>query len=194
MALVTLDEFKSSAYWESSRNWSDAQAQQALNVAEARFYRLTLRDRYGYWLEPVEKSLKLHGTGLAVQRCPYPVLGLSAISVNDTDVLDNVDYKGHYIFAKDGQAIFKKGTLNVVLTGTFGDPDYAGQDIPWDVKDAVMRMAWHHLRRERLTNERVASVRGPGAPPPYNNSTDPQVKEVIQAWTKRDLTRVFDFR
>ena len=194
MALVTLDEFKSSTYWETSRNWEDGQAQQALNVSEGKFYRLTFRDRYGYWLEPVGRTLKLHGTGLAVQRTPYPVLGLTSISIGDIDVSDNVDFKGHYIFSVDGLAIFTKGHLNVVIEGSFGDPDYAGQDIPWDVKDAIMRMAWHYLRKERITNERVASVRGPGTVPPFNSSTDPQIREAIQAWTKRDLTRVFDFR
>jgi len=201
--LVTLTEFKSSVYWEPKRSWTDTQVQQALDFAIDRFYRFTKRSESGYWLEPVETTLTLHGTGLAVLRCPYPMLSLSSVTVDDVDVTTDVTFRpgGHYIWRKtEGNTFGAKPTatvplvpLNVVVVGTCGDP-LTQLAIPWDVKDCVMRMVWHHLRKERLAKARTDERIGPSKAPVIGLTNDPSVLETLMRWSKADLTKTFDFR
>jgi len=197
--LVSVSEFKASVYWDDKRasEWTDSKVEQALGFAEGRFLRLTQRARLGYWIAPVGKTLKLHGTGLAEQRCRYPVLGLTSVTSDGEDITADVEFLGHYLFRTSGAA-FSEKMLGVIVTGQFGDPHIErNQDlspvIPGDLSDCLMRMAWHQLRRERIVVERAAT-RGAGPPPPINAVTDPLIQQTIESWTVRDASRSLDFR
>jgi len=212
--LVELEEFKASIYWDSKRTVTDAQAQQALDFGEDRFLKRTFRKRLGYWFDPVETTLTLHGTGLPMLRCIYPILRLDSVIVDGVDITDGVTFNGHFMYRSaqltfggvpntDGYVTYG----NVVIEGAFGDPSLERGEslptpdeddltpvVPWDVKDCVMRMAWHQLRRERQVAEMIDDRRGAAQTQVADLAGDRQVNDTIAAWTVKEYSSAFDIR
>jgi len=197
VALVTLEEFKSSKYY--SENFTDEQVQYALSYAEERFYVLTNREKHGYWMESRELTLELDGTGHRLLRSPYPVLGVAGVTIigedgSQEDVTSSVRARGHFLWYKDG---WPYGFANVRVQGTFGDPRYAGKSVPDDVKEAVMRLAWRKLRRDRIAGERNFERRAPGPTepiPPPTLTGDREVDGIIRSYMIEDLSSALDIR
>lgn len=206
--LVTATEFKDSIYWDDNRNWTDGQVDQALAFAEDRFYQRTRRRKYGYWLEPVTDTVTLHGTGLPVIRCYYPILSLTSVLCDGEDITDDVSIDhGHFMYRTTAGKAF--GTLpadilhtlyaNVIVTGQFGDPeiikgDPLTADIPWDVKVCVMRMASFQLLRERQALDRTRDRSGQVHTRYIDIANDPIVNDTIMNWTVHDISGITDFR
>jgi len=197
MALVTLTEFKSSVYYRDV--WTDSQVQDALDYSEARFYEFTRRDRLGYWLEERALTLTLDGTGHRLLRSPYPIISVTSVIIigqdgTETDVTSEVRARGHFLWREDG---WPYGFANVKLTGTFGDPRFVGQSIPRDVKEAVMRLAYRKLQRDRIAGERSYERRAPGPTepiPPPTLTGDRETDAIIRTYTVNDLTAAVDIR
>lgn len=192
--LVTLDEFKASAFYNS--NLQDDQILQALDQAEARFYSLTNRDHLGYWFieRTVEKTL--HGNGLTFIRFPYPVLEVVSVILLDTgeDVTSDVRAWGsHYLYYPDG---WPDGTANIVVRAKVGDPAYAlDGTVPLDVKRAIMRLARNYLTGDRIAGERYIDRRPPSdeAPPPPTLTGDREVDGIIRSYVVGDISGAFIF-
>lgn len=208
MALVTLAEFKDSVYSDANRSWTTPQLQQALSFGESRFYSGTGRDKLGFWLEPRELSVTLHSTGLPSIRCPFPVLELVAVLVDGSDITSECKHKGNYIFRNGstfGVAPASVETMTYVdveVTAKFGDSSPrivrdADQmtTIPWDVKDCVMRIAWHWLKRERIEVDQGSSRNADTTKVRFADmSRDTQIRSVMADWSKVENTGAFDWR
>lgn len=183
--LVTLAEFQGSRYWRS--DFSPEEAEAALRYAEERFYTLTNRHRHGYWLEPRELEVWLDGTGTHLLRAPYPILEVLEVRVLDVtglvDITPHVRARGHFLYR--GDAVFPEGFSNVQLVAEFGDPAFAGQGVPEEVKEAVRRLAYNKLRRHyRILGEELLERRAPSeTPPPPSLTGDPEVDGIIRAYT-----------
>jgi len=206
--LVTVAEFKDSIYWDSNRNWTDGQVTQALSYAEDRFYQRTRRKKYGYWLEPVTDQVTLHGTGLPVIRCYYPILALSSVLCDDVEIVDDIRIDhSHFLYRATVGEYF--GTLpdsiletvyaNVILTGQFGDPETSKgtplvSTIPWDVKVCVMRMASFQLLKERQQLDRTRDRAGNVHTHYIDVTNDPIIADTIMNWTVHDMSGISDFR
>lgn len=194
--LASLADFRASKY--NDPTWTDEQVQEALDYAEARFLRLTNRDRTGMWFVPRELTVFVHGTGSECVRVPYPVLSLSQVVVIEengltTEITQDVRYHGRFLWY-DGT--FPRGFKNVQIVGTFGDPRYGGT-VPEDVKEAILRFAWLKLRRSRLAGERVTDFRPPpsdGNVPPPTYTGDRELDGIIKSYIVDDITGGFDFR
>lgn len=172
------------------------------------FYSRTNRHLLGYWIEPRELTLKLNSTGLPSLRCPYPVLGLVAVEDGGIDITDSVTFNGHFLFYNGGSfgtlpsSISRTEFATIVVTGKFGDPgDRILRDadlnptIPWDIKDCVMRIAWHQLRRERVTIHQTTTRDAQHSRTlKADLARDTQVADVIEAWKVVENSGTFDFR
>lgn len=183
--LVTVQEFQESRYGRPS--YTDAQVREALEYAEQRFYSLTNRDRYGYWLEPRALTLRVHGTGTSLLRLPYPVLVVTKVELvgadgSRQDITEAVRAHGHFLHRTDD--VFPEGFANVEVEGEFGDPFYAGRPVPADVKEAVCRLAHMKLRRHRLiAGEEIEEHRPPTEPPPPPTLTgDREVDGILKTY------------
>lgn len=209
MALVTLAEYKAGIYYDAQRSFTDDQLTQALAIAEDMFYSNTERHRLGYWIEPRTLTVKLNSTGLPSLRCPYPVLELVSVTDDGTDITSDCTFNGHFIF-KNGStfgeipdSIEETEFATIVVEAQFGSPedkivrdDDLVPTIPWDVKDCVMRMAWHQLKRERVTASHKTSSRvaKPSGESLGGISRDEQIRMVIDNWTVVENSGTFDFR
>jgi len=210
MALVSVGDYKDSVYYDEKRlaEVTDDQIAKALAVAEARFLRRTNRDRVGRWFEVRELAVTLHGTGLPEVRCPYPVLELVSVTVGEDDITDSVAINnGRFIYRTDGETFGDAPTslaetvfCDIQVIAKFGDPDIErGEDlapvVPDDVADCIMRMTWHHFRKERLVQDLSNDRRGPSASSQASDvARDRQVEDTIRDWTVFDASRGFDFR
>ncbi|MEN3007250.1 MAG: hypothetical protein ABC578_06250 [Candidatus Methanosuratincola petrocarbonis] len=192
--LVTLDEFKQSAFYDSSI--SDEQATNALDQAEARFYSLTNRDHLGYWFIQRQVEKILHGTGTTFLRFPYPVLEIVSVVLLDTDedVTSAVRAWGsHYLYYPDE---WPEGTANIKVVAKAGDPAYAATGtVPLDVKRAIMRLARNYLVNDRIAGERYIDLRPPSdeAPPPPTLTGDREVDGIIRSYSVVDVSGSFWF-
>lgn len=208
MSLVTLAEYKASVYHDASRAYTDDQLTQALLIAEDSFYSRTGRHDLGYWIEARTRTVKLSSTGTSTLRCPFPVLGLVSVSVDGTDLdLDDVRFNGHFLnyttkFGSVPDSIDETAHFDVVVVAKFGDPsDKIERDseldptIPWDVKNCVMRMAWHQLRREFVTKHQSTSRDAkPSKEARVDISRDAQINQTVADWTVVENSGSFDFR
>jgi len=183
--LVTVEEFRESPY--NKADFTDADIQKALEYAEARFYRLTKREEWGYWLEPRRCSLRLDGTGTSLLRLPFPLVNLVELRVlyaaGWLELTDTATFRGHFIYLP-GDLVFEEGVMNVHVVGDFGDPDYCSRPVPADVKEAIMRLAFMKLRRHyRLAGEQLLERRAPDeAPPPVTYTGDREVDGIIASY------------
>ena len=208
MSLVTLAEFKAGIYHEANRSFTDDQITQALSIGEDSFYSQTDRHDLGYWIEARQLAVKLHSTGTTSLRCPYPVLALVSVTDDGTDILDSVTFNGHFIFYNDSKfgevpnAIEETQFGTVLVTAKFGDPsdkivrdDDLVPTIPWDVKDCIMRMAWHQLRREVVSSHQASSRdTKPSKETRTDMSRDSQIRQCINTWKVVEMSGMWDFR
>lgn len=191
--LATVEQFVASPYYQSS--YSESAILEALRYAERRFYELTNREKYGYWLEPRRVTMSLDGTGGRLLRTKYPVLKLlsceiiTSITGEYLDITNSVRLRNHFLWYRDG---FPEGFANVRVVALCGDPHYGeGADVPEDVREAVLRLADLKLRRKRIAGEEV-SERRPSAnppPPPPTLTGDREVDGIIRTYT---ITRPLD--
>lgn len=208
MALVTLAEFKASVYYDAARGFTDDQITQALSIGEDMFYSQTGRHDLGYWIEPRRKTVKLSSTGISLLRCPFPVLGLVSVEIDGTELdVDDVRFNGNFLnytskFGDLPEDISSTVHFEVVVDAYFGDPSEKiarGEDlsatIPWDVKDCVMRMAWHQMRREAVSHHHSSSRdMKPSSEQLVDMSRDSQIRTVIANWTVIENSGWFDYR
>jgi len=121
--LVTPTEFEASRYYKA--DWKD-EVPFALSYAESRFYQLTQRERWGYWMERKTLTMHLDGTNTRILRCPYPLLKIESCVIKspggDVDVVEDVRFRGHFLWLAEK---WLEGFANITLTGEFGDPKYA---------------------------------------------------------------------
>lgn len=203
--LVALDEFKSSRYYDSNAGWADEEVTEALVYAEDRFYRLTGRHRWGYWLQPRTLTLNLDGTGKRLLYSPYPLLVLDSCQVaysgGTQDVTSEVRWRNHFLFLTAG---WWEGFANVTVTGAFGDPAYisvtdegARANVPEDVREAVRRLANRKLRHLRIAGEQLSERRPPTPSepvPPPTLTGDREVDGIIRSYTVRRPLHALDVR
>ncbi|MEN3011005.1 MAG: hypothetical protein ABDI20_08630 [Candidatus Bipolaricaulaceae bacterium] len=182
--IVTLEEFRESRYWRD--NMDEAQVEEALRYAEERFYALTNRAKYGYWLEPKVEEFALDGTGTRLLRAPSPVLEVLEVQVltetGPLPITENVRPRGHFLYRLDG--VFPEGVGNVRVKAKVGDPLYARRGIPEDAKEAVRRLAFLKLLRHvRIAGEQLDEHRPPTEPPPPPTLTgDREVDGILKTY------------
>lgn len=196
--LVSVAEFLDSRYCRPE--WED-KAPEMLQYGEDRFYQLTKRNQWGYWIQPKTRTVTLDGNGSRLLRTPYPLIDLhecvvyseGAAGVVEDDVTDAIRFRSHFLHHHRG---FPNGFANVVLTGDFGDPAFVEKDVPDDVKECIMRLAHMKLTRARIAGERVHERRPPGDEPvpPPTMTGDREVDGIIRSYTVRDMTVLVDFR
>ena len=210
MPLVLYADYVASVYWDEKRmtDVTESQVNQALAVAEAAFMWRTRRTRLGYWFEPREKTVTLHGTGLPEVRCPHPVLELASVIVGGEDITASVTPNGgHFIYRTDGgtfgdapDSLAETVFCDVVVTAKFGDTQIEREEdltpvVPADVADCIMRMAWHAFRKERVALDLSQGRRSPSATTQVDDlAHDKQIDQVIRDWSVFDSSKTFDFR
>jgi len=205
LALVTVDDYKSSIYYDARQTFTDGQIVQALSYAEDQFYARTNRNRLGYWIEAREKTLKLHSTGLPVLICPFPVLDLVSVTIDDEDITSEVAFDGHFLFRNGStfgdvpDSVDEMTYCTVVVVAVCGDPAIERDEdltptVPGDVLKCIRRMAWYDLRREGITQQ-VRSTRDSGPQEiRIAIARDPDIQTVLTDWTVTEISNTFDFR
>ena len=208
MSLVTLAEFKAGIYYDADRSFTDDQITQALSIGEDSFYSQTGRHTLGYWIEARQLAVKLHSTGTTSLRCPYPVLALVSVTDDGADILSSVTFNGNFLFYNTSKFGVVPGAVEdtqfgtILVTAKFGDPSdkiIRAEDltpaIPWDVKDCLMRMAWHQMRREVVSTHQASSRDSkPSKETRTDMSRDSQIRQCIDTWTVKEISGSFDFR
>lgn len=204
---LSVADYKASIYYDDKQSFTDGQLEDALSFAIDTFYSRTNRHEMGYWLEPRELTLLLSTTGLPLLLCPYPVLELVSVSVDGTDVTDEVIAYGHFLLRNGStwgevpDAVDEAEYSTVSLTAKFGDPSpkiVRGEDlsptVPGDVKHCIFRMAMHSLKRHGITQHIHSTRDNVSREVRVAVARDPDIQTVLTDWTVTEISRAFDFR
>ena len=158
---VTVEEFREATGLPATK-FSDAQVERALLFAEQLFDELTLRNAYGMWCEPKERTIALDGRGHRILRLPWKIVRVLQVLADGEDITEECASYGWFLSRRDNP--FPEGDKNISINGLFGDTEAMVQEGDTlrphhTVRQAVIALAELRLTREKVfRDERVIRI------------------------------------